>query len=142
MALNPRVTAALRKLQMDAIIASCASGILRVMSNAGAQPATPEASIGSAVVLAELVMGSPAFTAVAAVASADYVLAATAITPDASANASGTASWFRLWNAAGTTALFDGTVGVGAGFDLSINAVAIVAATTVSATGMSITMAA
>jgi len=139
MALNPHATAALRKLMVDAIIASCASGILRVMSNAGAQPASPEAAIGSSVVLAELTMSATAFVAVAAVSSTDYVVAANAITADSSANASGTASWFRLWNAAGTTALLDGTVGV-SGCDLNINAVAIVAATTVSATGMSLTL--
>lgn len=138
MALNPKVSAARRKAMLDTIIASAANGILRIYS--GAQPTDCDTAIGAQVVLAELTMGSPAFTAVAAVASTDYVIAATAITQDSSANATGTAAWFRLWDSGGTIPLVDGTVGT-AGTDLIINAVAITAGAAVSASSMSLTMA-
>jgi hypothetical protein len=139
MALNPKVTAARRKAQLDTMTAAAASGILRVYS--GAQPTDADTAVGAQVVLAELTMNATAFNAPAAVSSTNYVLTANAITSDSNANATGTAAWFRLWDSAGTTALMDGTVGT-SGCDLTIASTSIVATTTVSATSMTLTMAA
>jgi hypothetical protein len=139
MALNPHVTAARRKAMVDTLIAACSLGILRVYS--GAQPTDADTAIGAQVVLAELTMNVTAFTSPAAVASTSHVLTANAITPDSSANATGTAAWFRLWDAAGTTPLIDGTVGT-AGTDLVINSVAISAGAAVSASSLTLALAA
>ncbi len=91
--------------------------------------------------LADLIMSATAFNAPAAVSSTDYVLTANAITPDSSANATGTASWGRLWDSAGTTAILDCTVGV-SGTDLIINSVSITAGGAVSASSLTLTFSA
>jgi len=59
------------------------------------------------------------------------VLTAGTITADSSANASGTATWYRCFKSNGTTVLCDGTVGT-SGADLNLNSVAISAGATVS----------
>lgn len=136
MALNPHVTAARRKAAIDTFIASAASGILRIYS--GSQPADADAAVGGGTILAELTMNATAFTSPSAVASTDHVLTANAITQDSSANATGTAAWFRLFQSDGTTPLMDGTVGT-AGCDLNLNTVSIVSGGAVSVTSFTIT---
>ena len=93
------------------------SGKLRIYS--GTQPANADASIGAAVLLAELTMNATAFGSPTA-----GLISANAITQDSSADADGTAAWFRLWKSDGTTPLWDGTVGT-SGCDLNLNSVAI-----------------
>ena len=139
MSLNPHVTAVRRKAMVDTITASAASGILRIMS--GSQPADADAGIGAATVLAECIMNATAFNAPAAVSSTDYVITANAVTTDASANNAGTATWFRLWDSAGTTAILDGTAGT-SGCDLNLNSVSISAGAAVSITSMTLTLSA
>lgn len=120
----------------DTITAAASSGILRIYS--GTQPGNVDASIGAAVALADLVMSATAFNAPAAVASTDYVITANTITQDSSANATGTATWFRLWDSAGTTAIIDGTVGT-SGCDLTINSTAVTLGAPVSASSFTLT---
>lgn len=91
------------------------AGLLRIYN--GTRPA----SGGTATtLLAELTMSDPAFPAAAAAA-----LTANAITDDASANASGTATWFRIVDSNGVFVI-DGDVGT-AGSDLNMNTVTITA---------------
>lgn len=123
---------------LDTITASAANGILRIYS--GSQPADADASIGAATVLAELTMGATAFGSATSTASTNSVLTANAITQDSSANATGTAAWFRLWQSNGTTPILDGTVGT-SGTDLIINSVAITSGAAVSATSLTLTLA-
>lgn len=136
MASNIHISAVRRKARLDTITAQSSSGILRVYS--GAQPVDADTGIGAAVALAELTMNATAFNAPAAVASAAYVITANAITSDASANATGTAAWFRLWDSLGTTPIVDGTVGT-AGTDLIINSTSITAGAPVSASSLTLT---
>lgn len=123
--------ATLRNNMLDEITAlvdaGASNGFLRIYD--GARPAT-----GGAVttLLAELDMSDPSFAAAAA-----GVLTANAITDEASAPASGTATWFRLVDDSGT-AVIDGDVGT-AGADLNLNTVAIVAGLSVAVTSMVIT---
>lgn len=123
---------------LNTLTATASSGILRIYS--GSQPADADASIGAATVLAELTMNATAFGSATSTASTNSVLTAGAIVSDSSANATGTAAWFRLWDSAGTTPIYDGTVGT-SGCDATINSTSIVATTTVACSALTITLA-
>ena len=71
------------------------------------------------------------FAATALASTADGVATFDTITADASADASGTPTWFRALKS-DDTPVFDGTVGLVSGFDCIIDAVPIVAGTSVS----------
>jgi hypothetical protein len=96
-------TAALNAM-CDALAALCNGGKLRIYD--GAQPANANTAVSTQVLLAELTMGNPAFAAAVA-----GVAAANAITQDSDADATGTATWFRVVKADGVTAVLDGNVG-------------------------------
>jgi hypothetical protein len=131
MANSPRITAATANSMLDSGIGTQAdAGFLRIYS--GTQPTNGGDAIGAQVLLAELTMNADAFPSASA-----GVLTANAITQDSSANATGTASWFRLVKVDGTTVLLDGSVGT-SGCDLNINSVSITAGGTVSCTSMTI----
>lgn len=119
----------LRNSRLDDITALAGSGaLLRIYS--GTRPAT-----GGAVTtqLAELVCGSPF-----APAAASGVLTANAIADDTNADATGTATWFRLTASNGTTFVMDGNVGT-SGSDLNLSSTSIVAGGTASVTSFVIT---
>lgn len=82
------------------------SGILRIYD--GTEPATAETAITDQNLLAEFTLDAAAFPP----ASGGEITAA-AIAPVA-AGADGIASWFRLFDAAGTTVLLQGSVGTAA----------------------------
>lgn len=131
MANNPKRTNLAANTACDAMAALANSGKLRVYD--GSQPATADTAITSQVLLAELTMNATAFgAAVAGVATAN------AITQDSAADATGTATWFRVWKSDGTTACWDGSVGA-ASADLILNAVAIVAGAAVAVTAFTLT---
>jgi hypothetical protein len=115
----------------NAQAALCDNGWLRLYD--GAQPADPNVAITTHVLLAELRFANPAFaTAAGGIASAN------ALTGDSSANATGTAAWFRAFKADGTSPVFDGTVGT-AGCDINLSTVAIVAGVSVNITAFTVT---
>lgn len=118
-----------RNAWLDAITTRAgASAKLRIYN--GTQPATG----GTATtLLAELTCN-----ATFAPAASGGVLTLNAITQDSSADATGTATWFRLVQTDGTTHVFDGTVGT-SGADLNLNSTSIVAAGTVSISSFTIT---
>lgn len=131
MANNPKRTNTAANAACDAMAALANSGLLRIYD--GSQPATADTAIGAQVLLAELTMNATAFgAAVAGVATAN------AITSDAAANATGTASWFRLVQSNGTTVICDGTVGT-SGCDLNLNSVAISSGAAVAVTSFTLT---
>ena len=66
-------------------------------------------------------------------------ITANSITDDSSANATGTASWFRMVTQSGGSTIADGSVGT-SGCDLNLNTTAITAGSTVSITSFTITM--
>ena len=75
-----------------------------------------------------------------AAAAVNGVLTLGAITDDSSANATGTATWFRIVKADGTTHVMDGNVGT-SGSDLNLTTTSIVATQPVSVTSFVITEA-
>jgi hypothetical protein len=107
-----------------------ASALLRLYD--GARPATGGAAT---TLLAELTCN-----ATFAPASSGGVLTLNAIAQDASANATGTATWFRIVKSDGTTFVMDGSVGV-SGSDLNVTTTSIVATQPVSVSSFVITEA-
>ncbi len=118
----------LRNARQDAITTAIgASGLFRIYD--GSRPASGGAAT---TLLAEL-----ALSATAAGASSGGVLTFNSITQDASANATGTATWFRIVTSGGTFVI-DGSVGT-SGSDLNLTTTSIVATQPVSVTSCVIT---
>jgi hypothetical protein len=131
MASNINFTVAVRNARADAITtATGASALLNIYD--GTQAADADTAIGAQVLLAQLTCN-----ATFAPGAASGVLTLNAITSDASANASGTASWFRLTTSGGTK-IMDGTVGT-SGADLNLNSVAISSGAQVSVSSFVLT---
>ena len=124
----PGYATALRNAQLDAITTFAGNGAkLRLYS--GAQPATGGAAT---TMLAEFTLGSPF-----APAASGGVLSPT-LPADTTGVAAGTATWFRIVKADGTTHVIDGTAGT-SGADLNLNTAAISVGVNVSITGFTIT---
>jgi hypothetical protein len=119
----------LRNAQLDAITTFAGnSGFIRIYD--GTRPSTG----GTATtLLAELTCN-----ATFAGSASSAVLTLNAITQDSSANATGTATWFRLVKSDGTTHVMDGNVGT-SGSDLNLNTTSIVSGAAVSITSFTIT---
>lgn len=119
----------IRNAMLDAITTRAgASALLRIYS--GTRPATG----GTATtLLAELTCN-----ATFAPAASSGVLTLNAITGDSSANATGTATWFRIVKSDGTTFVLDGDVGT-SGSDLNLVTTSIVATQPVNVTSFVIT---
>jgi len=129
MALGYNVT--LRNNQLDEVtVRAGASALLRIYD--GSRPATGGAATN---LLAELVCN-----ATFAPAAAAGVLTLNAIAADASANATGTATWFRIVQSGGATHVMDGSVtATGGGGDMQLNSTSITTGGTVSITSFVIT---
>lgn len=120
---------ALRNAQLDEITTLAgASALLRIYD--GTRPATG----GTATTLLAELTCNVTF----APAASSGVLTLNAISNDTSANATGTATWFRIVQSNGTTHVMDGNVGT-SGSDLNLNSTSIVAGGTVSVTSFTIT---
>lgn len=119
----------IRNAQLDAITTRAgASALLRFYS--GSRPATG----GTATTkLAELTCN-----ATFAPSASGGVLTLNAITADSSADATGTATWFRIVKSDGTTFVMDGDVGT-SGSDLNMNSTSFTAGGSVSTTSFTIT---
>ncbi|BDU72384.1 hypothetical protein [Mesoterricola silvestris] len=114
----PTLTSTLAGSMLAPFNTAAASGQLKVY--AGSVPANADAALGSPTLLGTLTMSATAFAATA------HTLTANAITQDSAADASGTASFYRLFQSDGTTLIEQGTVGT-SGADLNLNTTAIVA---------------
>ena len=123
---------ATRNAEMDAVTTRVGtSARLRVYN--GTRPANPGTAITTQTMLVELTCNATAF----APAASGGVLTANAIS-NGTAAANGTASWFRLFQSNGTTAIIDGDVGT-SGSDLNLNNTSIATSQTVSVTSFAIT---
>jgi len=116
---------------LDAITTGAGgSALLRIYD--GTRPATGGAAT---TLLAELTCN-----ATFAPGASSGVLTLNSITQDSSANATGTATWFRIVKSDGTTFVMDGNVGT-SGSDLNLTTTSIVATQPVSVTSFVITEA-
>lgn len=131
MALNPKLSNAAANAAANAVTATLNSGFLRIYD--GTQAADADTAIGAQVLLAELTFNATAFAG-----AVNGVATANAIVSDSSANATGTATWFRALQSNGTSVVFDGSVGT-ATSNLVLNSVAISAGAAVSVSAFSYT---
>ncbi len=126
-----QLSTAARNGLLDAITtAAGASALLRIYS--GSRPANPAAAI-TGTLLGTLTCGGTF-----AAAASGGVLTLNAITQDTAADATATATHFRLWRSDGTTAVIDGDVGT-SGSDLNLNTTAIVTGGPIQVTSFTIT---
>jgi len=123
-------TTAVRNSMLDAIVTAVgASGLVRIYD--GTRPAGPGTAISTQVLLAELTCSATFGTV------SGGVLTVSSITADSSANATGTATWFRVTTSAGA-GVIDGNVGT-SGSDLNLTSTGITTGQSVSITSFTIT---
>ena len=115
--LDRRMSNAAVNAEAEALSTLANTGYIRIYD--GTRPTNADTAVGAQVLLAELRFGADAFGAAVA-----GVLTANAITADSSANAAGTASWARILQSDGTTALWDDEVGT-ATSNIVLNTVSI-----------------
>ena len=138
MALATKISSAAAIAACDAIVDRLdigGAGKLRIYD--GTQPAGPDTAISGQVLLAELTLSAPAFGNATDVGPGAQATAS-AITTDASADNTGTATWFRALSGGGT-AVIDGSVGLSSA-DLILNNTSIVATGSVAVTSWTFTM--
>lgn len=109
-----------------------ASGELRIYGGGSGRPAT------GAAITDQTLLATCALSATAAPAASLGALTFSAISDDTSADATGTANWFRLTTSGGG-AVIDGDVGT-SGSDLNFNSVAFVTGGNVAVTSFVINM--
>jgi hypothetical protein len=131
-----RIATSARNAAADAVVdlldAGAGAGYIEIRT--GAQPATPNTA-ASGTLLATLPLSDPAFGS-----AASGTATASAITSDTSADATGTAGWFRGYDSTGA-AVIDGSVtATGGGGDMTLDSTSIVAGGTVAVTSWTITM--
>jgi hypothetical protein len=131
MASNWKLAAALKNAklnQYDTEIST--SGLLRIYS--GTQPTNPDTALSGNTMLASLALSSTAFAAASA-----GVITANSITTEASADNTGTATFFSLLTS-GATRMADGSVGTSSA-DLNLNTTSITAGAAVSVSSLTVT---
>lgn len=131
------VTNAVATSMANAFIAAADAGTAAVINiYSGTPPANADAALGGNTVLAQLTCSGNISSGVSDTGSAARITLA-AITPDSSADNTGTATFFRILTQSGGTVVAQGTVGT-ASADLILNTTSITAGSTVSITSATI----
>lgn len=104
----------------------------------GSVPTDADTALGAQVLLAQLTMNATAFGAVGDAAPGASMTAA-AISPDTSADATGTAAFFRILTQSGGTVCIQGSVGT-SGQDMNFNTVSFTSGSQIEVSSMVITM--
>lgn len=119
-----RITAATRQAEADAVGNALDSGRIQIYD--GARPTDVDDALGAQVLLAEINFAAAAFPAASDDGTNASITAASTPLSDLSADNTGTATWFRVTDAAGTTVYMDGTAGDVGTEDLVLNTASIV----------------
>lgn len=127
-------TPAARNLMADGVDGEFNNGYLRIYD--GTRPANASTAITTQVLLAELRFANPAAASVT-----NGVITFDTISPDTSANATGTATWARCLKSDGTTAICDMNVDT-SNANIIVTTTAISAGVQVSVTSATVTVAA
>lgn len=134
---NLYLTKAAGQAALDAIVDRLdvgGAGTLKIYTTA--QAATADTALGAQTLLGTLTFSATAF---GAASNADPTVAtAASITSDSSADATGTAVWFRTASGGGTNQ-FDGTVGT-SGSDINFNTVSFVSGASIAVTALTLTL--
>jgi len=139
MANAPSISTAARNVACDAVVDMCDAGNeaaqLRIYS--GPKPVTVDAGLSGNTLLAQLTMSDPAFGS-----ATNGQAIAGAIVSDAAADASGTATFFRVGSvdSGAFTPVIQGEVGT-VGSDLNLNSTAITIGGTVAVSSLTYTQA-
>lgn len=138
MAAGFSITSAVAKAMMDTFDAQVDAGTAAVVNvYDGTPPANADASLSSNNLLAQLTCSATAFGA--ATTANPSVVTAAAISPDTSADSTGTASFFRILTQSAGTVICQGTAGVGS-YDLALNTVSFTSGSTVSITSATVSL--
>lgn len=133
------VTNAVAKAMLDALTAAADAGTAAVIEiYSGSVPADADASGAGLTLLASLTMSGTSFGAAADI-NPGARITANSITADSSADATGTASCFRIKTQTGGTVICQGTVGTSSA-DLVLNTVSITSGSTVSISSATISL--
>ena len=134
MALDPSITTAVANRMLDfGLGINSNAAKLRIYS--GTVPTNADTALSGNTLLAELTMNADSFPA-----AASATLTANAITADSSADATGTATFFRLMGSdSNNQVLLQGTCGT-ATSDMILNTTSIVSGANVSISSFTITM--
>lgn len=139
MATAPFLTNNVAKSMLDAFTTANDAGTAAVINiYSGTAPADADTALSGNTLLAQLTMSATSFGA-ATDANPGAIITANAITADSSADATGTASFFRLLTQNAGTVTFQGSVGTSAA-DMILNTVSITAGSTVSITSATLTL--
>src|SRR3954470_11885896 len=139
MPLAPSITTNARNAAANAVTvlvdAGSLAGRLRIFG--GTAPADVNAALSGNTLLADLSMSDPAFAA-----ASGGVATAAAISSDTSADATGTATFFRVgaWDGVTFTPTFQGSVGT-SGSDLNLSTTSITLGGTIAVTSLTFTQA-
>lgn len=120
---------------VDLLDGGAGAGYIEIRT--GAQPASPDTA-ATGTLLGTLVLSDPAFGN--ATSANPAVATASAITSDTTADASGTAGWFRGYDSA-AGAVIDGNItGSGGGGDMELDNTSIVAGGTIAVSSWTISL--
>jgi hypothetical protein len=131
-------TSALIAVSVTAVKAVFNGGTVRIYG--GTVPANASASLGAAVLLAEMTLANPAFGATS-VSGNDVVCQTPAPISDSAANATGTASFFRMMDTGGTLVEQGTAGGAGSGAEMILTQPALVAGGPVEITSITLRQA-
>ena len=130
-----KLSTSLADAKLAAVTTACNNGYIRIYD--GVEPATANTSLSGNNVLAELRFSATSF-GTPSTSGADRVIAANSISQDDAANATGTATFFRVFQSNGTTIVFQGTVGT-SGQQLNLASTSIVVEGPVQVSSMTYT---
>lgn len=132
MASNIKLTTSVRNARLDAITTAIgASGLIKIYT--ASQPADANTAVSG-----QTLLGTLTCNATFAPSASGGVLTLNSITQDSSADATGTAAWFRMLKSDATTVIMDGTVGT-SGADLNLNTTSIVTGGPITISSFTIT---
>lgn len=120
---------------IDAIDAGAGAGTVNIYDDSASRPADPDTAVpGGSVLLATLTFSDPCGT----VSAGSGAITFSTITDDASADATGTALWFRVFDS-DSNAIMDGDCAT-SGSDMNFNTTSIVSGKAVGITSWTITV--
>lgn len=135
MALTLTVTNAVAQAMLTAVKTAIDAGTAAIIEiYTGSQPTDADTAVGAQTKLATLTMNATAFGAVGD-DTPGAIMTANSITPDSSADATGTAAWFRVLTQSGGTTIMDGSVST-SGADINFNTVSFTAGSQIEITSM------